>query len=206
MRQVREYLQRAPVAATWNFWDISYDTTWQSFPESARQISSALQKTGHDFEQTILIGYSMGGLVARQLVADGFSCSQLVTLCTPHHGPVRWMPVPTRGPRSLAHWNRHARVLDRHPRDVALREKYHFFAVTYRDTFGVHHHDGMVAQSSALGCKLPGVKTRRTVKLKYSVPVSAFLPIDPHWRGMFPRYISPALDHIAGLMQDEEPR
>lgn len=203
MRQVREYLQTHIHGANWNFWDISYDTTWQSFPESARQIIAALEKTGHDFSRTIIIGYSMGGLVARQLVAEGFPCSQLVTICTPHHGPVWWMPVPTRGPRSLANWSRHAKTLDRNPRDAAHRDRYHFFAITYRDTFGIHHHDGMVTQSSALGCRLAGIKTRRTLKLKYSVPISALIPIDPHWRGMFPQYISPALDHIAELMKAE---
>jgi pimeloyl-ACP methyl ester carboxylesterase len=203
LRRVREYLQNAPQAAGWNFWDITYDTTWQPFPQSAVQILDKLNATGHNFSDTLLIGYSMGGLVARQLVAEGLPCSNLISVCTPHHGPVNWMPIPTRGPRSLGNWSRHTRALDRHPRDIEHRKQYHFFGITYFDTFGFHNHDGMVAKESALGEKLGEVATRRDMQLKYSVPISALMPIDPHWRGMFPKFIGPALRHARKLMKPE---
>jgi pimeloyl-ACP methyl ester carboxylesterase len=203
LQKVREHLRALPQAAAWNFWDISYDTTWQPFPTSAQQILGKLKATEHDFSQTLLIGYSMGGLVARGLVAEGFPCSALVTLCSPHHGPVNWMPLPTRGPRSLGNWSRHTHALDRHPRDIAHRKNYHFFGITYRDSFGYHNHDGMVAKSSALGEKLGEVAERCAMQLKYSTPVSILMPIDPHWRGMFPKYIGPALRHIGTLLATE---
>ena len=167
------------------------------------QILGKLKKTGHDFSDTLLIGYSMGGLVARQLVVEGLPSSNLITLCTPHHGPVNWMPIPTRGPRSLGNWSRYIKALDRNPRDIEHRKRYHFFGITYTDTFGFHNHDGMVSSSSALGEKLGDVATRRIMQLKYSVPVSAFMPIDPHWRGMFPKFIGPALRHAAELMKSD---
>lgn len=202
LQKIRQHLQDLPQAATWNFWDISYDTTWQSFPESARQIMSKLNSTGHNFSRTLLIGYSMGGLVARQLVAEGFPCSDLITLCSPHHGPVNWMPIPLRGPRSLGQWSQHLRALDRQPHDIAQRNHYHFFGITYSDSLGFHSHDGMVSKSSALGEKLGAVATRHTIQLRYSTPVSMLMPIDPHWRGMFPQYVGPALQHIGILLAD----
>jgi pimeloyl-ACP methyl ester carboxylesterase len=203
LMRIREYLRVAPQAADWNFWDITYDTTWQPFPQSAVQILGKLKSTGHDFSETLVIGYSMGGLVARQLVAEGLPCSNLMTLCTPHHGPVRWMPIPTRGPRSLGNWSRHTKTLNHHPRDIENRKRYHFFGITYTDTFGFHNHDGMVSKASAMGEKLGEVATRRVMQLKYSVPISMLMPVDPHWRGMFPKYIGPALRHAAELMKPE---
>ena len=119
---------------------------------------------------------------------------------------MRSIPVPTRGPRGLAKWSRCNRELNRNPRDVSSRKKYHFFAVTFRDEFVAHKSDGMVSQSSALGFELGEVASRQTMKLKYSIPVAALMPFDPHWRAMFPRYIQPAIAHIGKLMKAEEPR
>ncbi len=201
MRRVRDELKELPQARTWRFWDVTYDTTWTPYPESARQIVAELKKREHDFSRTILIGYSMGGLVARQMVAEGFPCTALVSLCTPHHGPVPWIPVPTRGPRSLAHWSRFTKDLNRNPNDIAARDRYHLFAVVYRDRFGLHNNDGMVTQDSALGKQLGEVASRHTMHLKYNVPVTALMPFDPHWRAMFPQNIQPAIRHIGKLME-----
>lgn len=202
MRHVREALRKLPQSAGRRFWDVTYDTAWTPFPASAKSIVRELYTREHDFSRTLLIGYSMGGLIARQMVAEGFPCDALVTLCTPHHGPLRWVPVPLRGPRSLATWSRVTAALNRHPQDIAARHKYHLFAVTYRDRFGFHGHDGMVTQSSALGLKLGEVASRKTMHLKYSVPISAIMPFDPHWRAMFPHYIPPAIRHIGGLLEE----
>lgn len=200
MRPWQSALRDLPAAASWRFWDVTYDTSHTPFPSSARQLIDLLENSGNDFSQTILVGYSMGGLVVRQMVADGFPCAQLVTLCSPHHGPVGWMPVPFRGARSLAKWSRFVRNLNSNRRDIQSRSRYHFFAVAYRDWFGAHAHDGMVRTRSALGEKLGEVATRRIIRLKYSVPISAIMPIDPHWRAMFPQYAKPALEHIGKLM------
>ncbi len=62
----------------------------------------------------------------------------------------------------------------------------------------------MVAKGSALGMQLGEVASRHTMRLKYSVPVTAIMPFDPHWRAMFPRYIRPAIRHIGELMKDQE--
>lgn len=199
---LRAELRKFPQAAPWRFWDVTYDTSRISYAQSARSIVQALQKQEVDFSHTILIGYSMGGLIVRQMVAEGFPCHALVTLCAPHHGPARWLPLPMRGARSLAGWSRFTRALNRHPLDIAARKKYHFFAMTYRDSFGFHNNDGMVAQESALGLELGEVASRQTMLIKYSAPISALMPFDPHWRGMFPQYVQPAVRHIAELLND----
>ena len=183
-------------ARDWNFWDISYDTQWTSFPDSAQRIAQSLRKTGADFSETILLGYSMGGLVARQMVADGWPCRALVTLCSPHHGPRAFMPPVGRGPRSLMSRSPFLRALNSNPRDIAMRSRYHFFAVTYDDRLGHHDHDGIVPHRSALGMNLDGMATRKTMSLHYST-IAAF---DPHWRAKDPRFARPVLDCMAELL------
>ncbi|MDF2439802.1 MAG: PGAP1-like protein [Abditibacteriota bacterium] len=187
-------------AQKWNFWDISYDTQWTSFPDSARRIAQSLRETGADFSQTILLGYSMGGLVARQMVADGWPCRALVTLCAPHQGPRRFLPPIGHGPRSLMRSNQLLSALNSHPRDIAMRERYHFFAVTYDDRLGHHEHDGIVSRPSALGMNLDGIGHRHTMALRYR-SIAAF---DPHWRGKDPRFVRPALDCMTKLFCSED--
>src|SRR5689334_25077806 len=59
-------LRGVPGADEWRFWLVEYDTHWKPFPRSAREIVHTLQKQDYDFSETILVGYSMGGLVVRQ--------------------------------------------------------------------------------------------------------------------------------------------
>jgi len=187
-------------AQEWNFWDISYDTQWTSFPDSAQRIAQTLQKTGADFSDTILVGYSMGGLVARQMVADGWPCRALVSLCSPHHGPRRFLPPIGHGPRSLMQGNQLLHTLDANPRDLSMRSRYHFFAVTYDDRLGHHEHDGIVARSSALGMNLEGIAHRHTMALHYK-SIAAF---DAHWRGKDPRFVRPVLERMSRLFSDSQ--
>jgi pimeloyl-ACP methyl ester carboxylesterase len=198
LRQLREELQALPQAADWHFWDITYDTTWTRFAESARLIQEKLAQQPHDFSNSIIIGYSMGGLVARQMIAHGLPCKWLVTICTPHHGPVKWLPVPAYGPRSIASWSATLAALNRNPVDAAHRDRYRFFAITYTDLLGHHEQDGLVTAHSALGMKLGPVALRRKMDLKYSAIMPYF---DPHWRGMFPKNIRPVIDDVAGLLK-----
>lgn len=196
--QFRDTLRALPQAASWRFWDISYDTSWTRFPVSARQILAELQQSDFDFSHSILIGYSMGGLVSRQLVALGFPCHALITSCSPHHGPVRWMPMPYQGLRSIASWSHDIAALNRNARDVSHRDRYRLYAITYDDPLGHHEHDGMVPAHSALGNRLGPVALRHKINLKYS-RVTTF---NPHWRGMFPQFIAPAVAEATRLLEE----
>jgi len=196
--QLRDNLRALPQAATWRFWDVSYDTSWTRFPQSARLILAQLQQHSFDFSHSILIGYSMGGLVSRQLVALGFPCHALISSCSPHHGPVKWMPMPYHGLRSIASWSHDIAALNRNERDRAHRDHYRFYAITYDDPLGHHEHDGMVPAHSALGLQLGPVAVRRKINLKYS-RVTTW---NPHWRGMFPQFIAPAVEEAASLLRE----
>ena len=39
-----------------------------------------------EFDNIVVIAYSMGGLVARKFLSLGFPYTKLITLCTPHEG------------------------------------------------------------------------------------------------------------------------
>jgi pimeloyl-ACP methyl ester carboxylesterase len=192
-------LSELPGAENWTFWDITYDTEWTSFSDSAAQIAASLRENEIEFRQTILFGYSMGGLVARQMVADGWPCRDLVSICTPHHGPMKWWPPYGRGPRSMRAFSPQMRALNSHPLDRAARSRYHFFGLTYHDLLGEHEHDCVVPIWSALGCGLGPVARRETRQLRYK-SVSLY---DAHWRGKQPHYISPVLKTASELFQDQ---
>jgi pimeloyl-ACP methyl ester carboxylesterase len=79
------------------FWTIDYDADQEFFCLVAavrRRLVAAYQTcdtTGEDpaLKQTVLIGHSLGGLVAKVLVADGESCTharRVIFIATPHCG------------------------------------------------------------------------------------------------------------------------
>ena len=195
MVDLTEALAALPAARDWNFWDISYDTQWSPFAHSARHIAAALRRQPFQFARTILVGYSMGGLVARRMIADGFPCEALLTLCTPHHGLVPWLPPIGRGLRSMTSQSRLLHALNRDRRDQDHRHRYHFFAATYTDLLGFHSHDGVVPLASALGQHLGPVAQRETVHLHYTKVAS----YDPHWRAKHPQYMAPVMETASRL-------
>jgi pimeloyl-ACP methyl ester carboxylesterase len=195
-------VRTVPEAASWHFWDVTYDSNWTTFDESARRIVAALRREHVDFSDVILIGNSMGGVVARQMVALGFPCRALISICSPHQGAAPWIPVPTRGPRSIAPRSRLLARLNHDPVDIAHRDRYHFFAITYQDALGRHEHDGIILASSALGLSLGPVAQRERIHLRYRT-VATF---DAHWRGRFAAHIPPVVETLRALMKaDSEP-
>jgi hypothetical protein len=80
---------------SWQFHRISYD--WRrKFPTGARQVHDqlkVLEFAGADFTNTIVVGYSMGGIVARQLATLGFPIRNIFTMSSPHCGVNPALPV-----------------------------------------------------------------------------------------------------------------
>jgi pimeloyl-ACP methyl ester carboxylesterase len=72
---------------------VNYKTHWRNFADSARDIGAAMRDEPYDLSHTVFVGFSMGGLVARQMVADGFSCQALISIATPHQGTAPWVPA-----------------------------------------------------------------------------------------------------------------
>lgn len=180
-------------------WHITYDTNWTAWQTSARAILAELRSRDTNWDDTILVGYSMGGIVARSLVAQGFDARGVVTLCSPHAGPLPYLIFP--GPRSLSAHNGMMRALDRHPLDIAARSRLHCLAIDYQDLLGPHEHDGMVNRSSALALHLGEIGSRHCTRLHYKNAAW----YDPHWRGKDPKFLPAALEAVAALDGDRAP-
>jgi hypothetical protein len=83
--------------------------------------------------------------------------------------------------------------------DRAHRNRYHFFAITYRDALGSHDHDGIITAPSALGLGLGPVAQRQRIHLRYRTLAT----FDPHWRGRFAAHIPPVVQTLEKLMAHE---
>jgi pimeloyl-ACP methyl ester carboxylesterase len=201
LSELQSALQNLPGAETWHFWRVEYPTHRWTFDRSADEIMRVLETTGHDFSHTVFVGYSMGGIVARRMAVNGFGCKALISICSPHQGLARWIVPHSPGTLSLSRWSRSLRNLNNDARDEALRLRYSFFAITYRDRLGYHPHDGIVTQCSALGKNLGKVAARRTTILNY---ISKIGGSEPHVRGMNPQYLSPVLTIYEDMLSSDE--
>ena len=105
MHRLRDALYQLPEAAGCDFISPSYESHFKSFKDSAKDISEGLTYLNLDLETTILIGYSTGGLIARQMIADDFPCKALITICTPHEGILPWVTTPDITSMSLVWFN-----------------------------------------------------------------------------------------------------
>ncbi len=184
-------------------WRLSYDTHWKSFSRSARHVMAALKAQQVEWDDVVLIGYSMGGIVARQMIAYGFPARNLVTLCSPHHGALKWSPLrlpimTDPGASTLSEWSPSLRRLNAHPRDKAMRAKYHLMAITFRDKRGEHDHDGIVGRPSAEGVELGEVASR--LHLRFDYGKRAFFT-DPHMLGMSPQAVPTMAERIKNVLR-----
>lgn len=201
MQDMCDAMRHLPQCAGRRFWNISYDTQWTPFHTTADLLIAELKNQPFDFEDVIFVAYSMGGVVARSMISKGFPCRALLSICTPHNGPLKWLTFP--GPRTLSNRSAAMRALNSDPLDKAHRDRYHLFAITYRDALGTHSHDGLVARRSALGKNLGEVASRHVMHLRYS----HIAWYDPHWRGKLPQYMPEALHTIAAIEEGKrEPK
>lgn len=70
-------------------WALTYNTMFMPFDISGSWLADELSRMPeYDFSGAIVVGYSMGGLIGRVLVAKGFNFKYLVTIDTPHQGPM----------------------------------------------------------------------------------------------------------------------
>jgi pimeloyl-ACP methyl ester carboxylesterase len=188
--ELENTLRALPLGQKVRFWRVTYDTHWKTFGQSSREISSALRRRGVVPENTLLVGYSMGGIVSRAMIADGFSAAGALCLCTPHLGPAPWMPSGDIGSLSIAPWSAKLARLNRHPTDLRRRDDYYFKAFTFKDRTGVQKHDRIVMEKSALGIGLQGNMIRHSSELDYS----GIAPTcDPHLHGMQPKFYPEAV-------------
>ena len=190
-------LRALPPSQEWNLWSVDYPTHRWNFRRGAREIAQSLRATNHDFSDTIFLGYSMGGVVARQIVADGFPFRALVSVAAPHQGLARWVPTHSPGTASIHRRSRLLKELNQSAADKAARFRYHFFSITYSDMVGFHAHDGLVTRSSALGDSLGEVASRENLDFVQR----GFALHEPHMRGMSARDMNAVIHTCARLMQ-----
>ena len=195
MKLERALRERFPTARIWR---VSYDSHWKVFPRSAHEVSARLRAAGVRPERTFLVGYSMGGVVARSMVAQGFDAHAVVCLCSPHLGPALHIPFGDVGSLSLYYSAGYLKDLNRAPRDIARRGDYFFQSITFRDKTGECRHDRIVSQRSASGRGLVGIVHRANTHVVFEGIAPGPLP---HLQGMNPEQVPEAFDFIAERMQ-----
>jgi pimeloyl-ACP methyl ester carboxylesterase len=201
MRHWTAALSATSIGQTTHFWIPTYDTSWRSFPQSARGMKVLLEREPFDFSHTLIVGYSMGGLVARELARAGFPFQHLVTLCSPHHGAAPWIPIWWRRTPTLKADSALIKNLNSSNGDAIHRSKYHFWGLTYRDPCGDHQHDGIVEISSALGQKLGDAPSRQTYSIDLNNPVVGLNLSTPHVCALYPQRIPSALENLKILLE-----
>jgi pimeloyl-ACP methyl ester carboxylesterase len=205
MNRWQSALAACPQAQGWRIWRPTYDTHWKSFQRSARLVMRELERQNVDWSHTIILGYSMGGIVARQMVAYGFPCRHLIAIGSPHHGALSWRVLHLAlagdvGAVSLTNYNRALRLLNAHPRDYEHRNRFHFYAITHSTGPKNYDHDGLISLDSAWGNELGEVATRDSVHLHYEKRPLLFT--DPHLWGMNPDTLPSAVGTCCRLMDD----
>jgi pimeloyl-ACP methyl ester carboxylesterase len=195
MKALCAALQALPEAAGWNFYTPTYETHTKTFVEAANDLLPQLRPL---LTPLILVGYSEGGVVARQMIADGLHVGALVTICSPHLGVGTWLPTPDAGSASVSPFSPYLKALNDSPAERAQRHLYHCFGITCTDFWGDHPDDGVVPIQSALAATLGTVAERETIHLDYNGDIAGW---DPHLRGMDPKYLQPILDACAKLFK-----
>ena len=186
-------LQNLPSAAGWNFYTPTYETHTETFIQAAKALYPHIRSLS---QPRILLGYSEGDIVARQMILDGLQINSLVTICGPNLGLGTWIPTPDPGSASLSPFSTDLRGLNDSPQERAHRDSYHLFGISCSDFWGDHSDDGVVPIASAIGVKLGPVAERATIHLDYGDEIAGW---DPHHRGMDPTYLQPVLDTCARL-------
>jgi pimeloyl-ACP methyl ester carboxylesterase len=193
MGRLCEALQKLPSAAGWNFYTATYETHQETFVQAAKHLRPKIRVLT---QPLILLGYSMGSLVGRQMIMDGLPIKTLVTICGPHLG-LYWIPQVDAGTASMQPYSPELKKLNGSSKESAHRKFYHWFAISCHDFWGEHPDDGVVAVPSALGITLGPVAERVKIHLDYD---GQFAGVDPHHRGMDPKCLQPLLDTCSKLL------
>jgi len=194
----------SPAADAWTYLRPTFDYR-RDFVEAARQVQDQIGPPRPE-SITVFVTYSMGGLVARQLVAWGYPCAAMLSVSAPHGGVPWWSQAMKLAghdaPWSLRPRSPQLRKLNSDPRDVAHRGAYHLFGVVYRaGPWWAVGNDGFLTYRSQVG--IPGAAGNR-IELRIREPERLLLPlVAVHGRLCHhPRAVAPMLDRAADILRD----
>ena len=188
-----------PAVRQRNVWSFNFETHRTGFDIAALFLKRDIDKQGYDFSDVIFVGYSLGGLVARQLVANGMACRALITICTPHDGILPSVPLlpADKGEHSMLQGSDQLNALNANARDVQHRERYHCYGFGFCDENGrCEYHDRVVSLRSALANNLVGIRYSLPIYVRDTWPGDIH-----HLKGMDPYYLGSVFDRLASLCE-----
>jgi pimeloyl-ACP methyl ester carboxylesterase len=181
-------------------WSGVYDSHWKTFTRSAREFAYAMRHKKLRPEKTFIVGYSMGGIVARSIVANGFAARGVACLASPHLGAAPWLGFTDVGSASIGPQSFRLRTLNNNPIDRQRRKDYFFQAFTFRDRSGFCRHDRVVTLRSSSGRGLENVGKVVVKHLEYT----GYAPdVNPHLQGMNPEQLGEFFEWLRSRMSEE---
>lgn len=225
MRRFYEAIEKGPEIKDFNVWALTYNSSFIPFYASATWLHDELKLLhDYDFRDAIVVGYSMGGLIGRALTCVGFEYKYLITINTPHHGPVNGLTVGSwiseiffpflhpffketaAGTDSLRwgspdHTAIHSNEIDKQKRLT----NYAFYAIDYKksDSLSFAGDDTTVPIHSQLGLEAGDVRWRYLYKKEYSSAEPAPKDYEPHTIATHPEFCKEAINLLKTLLLGE---
>ncbi len=187
-----ETLENEGSISDYTVWTLTYDTFLRPFDLSGRWLAEDLNTlTDYDFSNSIIVGFSMGGLIARTMLCNHFNFKYLITIDTPHHGPtpqLNLLGIPlyqgifnssilgtllVQGIPSLSSGSCSQLAILSNELDIAKRKtSYAFYGIDYRNDAqsAFDGGDWVVSNHSQMGLGLGDVRWRYTWKKTYGEP------------------------------------
>ncbi|MDX8381370.1 MAG: hypothetical protein R8M14_04590 [Ghiorsea sp.] len=199
LKPFEDYLMPTMKRHGWTSHRIVYPSQL-TFPEAAQKLTDYFEKLSRqhklNFHNTVLIGYSTGGLVARVMSAYfNFPCTRLLTLASPHLGvrnlvlPFSFIPsVNAMLPNSVS-----LNLINGNAKDRQLRLRHDYFGITFRGHLGNEHsNDGLVDFNSATAYGLQNVQNR--VRIDIPKREGNIDELVHNTEALNPKYVSPFLN------------
>jgi pimeloyl-ACP methyl ester carboxylesterase len=217
MKKFYEHIENDPLIKDYNVWTIVYNTWEIPFYYSGSWLYAEFTKIpDYKFFDAIIVGYSMGGLIARTLAANGFNFKYLITVDTPHLGPSvsintvinigNLLPPFSikQGLISLAAGSYSHDFIDKSPLDIQKRAgNYAYYAIDYinDDENNFHGDDWVVPVNSQLALSLGEVKWRYLLKKEFKKDDPDKGMGKPHTIAIEPDYCQEAINLLKIILK-----
>lgn len=166
--------------------------THESFVYAAKIWTDQIKNAAPNLPKVHFFGYSMGGLVARQIAANGISPTSLFTFCTPNLGTANWVPPVNNGALSMAGYSNDLKMLNNNTYDKSNRSRMTCIGYAYRENSSkTHNNDGVVELSSAV---MWNTNPAPNQKMWLSPRIGSQWPLEPHGNLQSFPDVRPSLD------------